>query len=227
MISVLNEPQSQQLLHGVPWHTYEFFLTELDSRHLRITYDRGELEIMTLSHAHEFFGTFLGDLIRILTIELSILIHSGGSTTFKRILNERGLEPDECYWIQNESRMRTKIDFDFDADPPPDLAIEVEIRCSALDRMDIYAAFRVPEVWRFDGERLRVHLLTADGKYKESTTSLAFPMAPITEIERFLLESQTKDETTVLRAFGKWVRETILPQMTPGKAKKNGKKSRK
>ena len=38
-------------------------------------------------------------------------------------------------------------------DPPPDLVIEVDITRSSLDKLSIYAALRVPEVWRYtDGE---------------------------------------------------------------------------
>ena len=227
MISTLHKPPDYQLLHGVPWHTYEFFLDVLEGRHLRITFDQGDLEIMTLSHEHEFSRTLLGDLIRVLTMELNIPIHSGGSTTFRNVLRQRGLEADECYWIQNERLMRGKKDFDIDADPPPDLAVEVEVTQSALPRMKIYAALRVPEVWRFDGESLRVFLLATNSGYKESTTSQAIPLVSIKEIERFLRERETTDETTLLRAFSQWVRETIVPPASSGKSKKNGKKSAK
>ena len=92
-----------------------------------MTYDEGELEIMTVSHEHESYGALLGRLVEMLTFELNIPIHSGGSTTFRRVLKKKGLEADECYWIQNERLMRGKKDFDIEADPPPDLAIEVEI----------------------------------------------------------------------------------------------------
>jgi Uma2 family endonuclease len=225
MISTLQKAPDYQLLHDVPWHTYEFFLEVLEGRHLRITFDHGDLEIMTLSHEHEFSRTLLARFIETLTMELNIPIHSGGSTTFKNILKQRGLEPDECYWIQNERLMRGKKDFDIDADPPPDLAVEVEVTQSSLPRMKIYAALQVPEVWRFDGEVLRVFLLGASGKYKEGATSRAFPLVPIKEFERFLRERDATDETTLVRSFSRWVRETTVPQASSGKSKKNGKKS--
>ncbi len=93
--------------------------------------------------------------------------------------------------------------------------------------MEIYAALRVPEVWRFDGKKLRIFVLNAKGKYEVSSTSRAFPVAPIKDIGRFLLQSESTDETTLLRSFAKWVRETILPPVEAGKIKKNGKKSTK
>jgi Uma2 family endonuclease len=225
MISTQYEIPQRQLLRHIPWDTYEFLLHELETRHLRITYDQGELEIKTLSHEHEFWSTLLGKFVLVLTLELNIPIHSGGSTTFRRILKKKGLEPDECYWIQNERLMRGKKDFDLESDPPPDLAIEIEVTQSAPNRMRIYAALRVPEVWRFDGESIHIHLLGGTGKYKVSPTSAAFPLVPIREIERFLGASETTDETTLLRSFSAWVREKIVPQLTSGQSKKNGKKS--
>ena len=227
MIATFDEAPPHQLLHGVPWETYEFLLEALEGRHLRITYNEGDLEIMTLGHEHEFWSTFLGSFISILTVELNIAIHSGGSTTFRRALKKKGLEPDECYWIQNERLMRGKKTFDIDCDPPPDLAVEIDITQSSLNRMGIYAALEVPEIWVFDGTSLRVFLLGTTGKYKESLTSLAFPWLPITEVQRFLQDSETTDETTLLRAFSKWVRETIVPQVASSKSKRNGKKSAK
>src|SRR5262249_12678957 len=140
------------LLSNVNWQSYEDLLEKLEERHIRLSYDRGELEIMTLTHEHEHYGSLLGRLIEALTEELNVPIHSGGSTTFKRKSKRRGLEPDKCYWIQNEPSMRGKKTFDVKTDPPPDLAVDVDISSSSLKRMAIYAALGVPEIWRFDGE---------------------------------------------------------------------------
>jgi Uma2 family endonuclease len=226
MIAPLHEPPSYLLLDNVSWETYEGLLRDLEGQHRRITYDEGSLEIMTLSHEHEFSGELLGRFVHMLTFELDIPIHSGGSTTFKRKKRAKGLEPDKCYWIQNERRMRGKKTFDIDADPPPDLALEVEVTRSALNRMGIYAAIRVPEVWCYDGEFLRVRHLAANGKYQEKHKSLAFPFLPMKDLARFLATADAQDETTLLRSFCQWVRETVAP-MWRGNASKSGKNGRK
>src|ERR1051325_2288145 len=227
MVAVSYEPPQHLVLDGVSWNAYEMMLRELEGRRFRITYDRGSLEIMALSHRHEFGKTLLGRFVEGMTLELDIPIHPGGSTTFKDELLERGLEADECYWIQNEPRMRKKRDFDIEVDPPPDLAIEVEITRSALDRMGIYAALRIPEVWRFDGARLRVFILGAHGKYKEKDQSRAFPFLPLKEIERFLLDTEAENHTALMRSFHEWVRTALAPKHAaahrPGKRTKNGK----
>jgi Uma2 family endonuclease len=183
---------------------------------------------MALSFRHENRKKLLGRFVDAMTLELNIPIQPGGSMTFKNELLERGLEPDDCYWIANEPWMRKKTDFDILRDPPPDLAIEIEVTRSALDRLGIYAALRIPEVWRFDGKKLRVCILGANGKYKEKQTSKAFPYLPLQELERFLLDTEAPNHTALIRSFHEWVKETLVPQAAEQKrgkgAKKNGTK---
>jgi len=91
-------------------------------------------------------------------------------------------------------------------DPPPDLGVEIEISRSTLNRMAIYAALRVPEVWRWDGESLSVHLLTARGTYRQSERSKAFPFLPLSEFAEFLKRTDLS-ETQLVRKFRMWVRK--------------------
>jgi Uma2 family endonuclease len=197
------------VLYSVRWRTYERLLRIFDDRHLRITYDRGALEIMTLSSPHERFKSLLGYLLCVLVEELGWNMASYGSMTFKRRALKRGLEPDECYWIQNEALVRHKDQIDLAVDPPPDLVIEIDWTRSALDRQSIYEAMRVPEVWRYNGQVLRVDLLGADGKYVEGRVSRAFPFLPIPEVERFMGMRTTLAETDLVRQFRAWVRDRI------------------
>ena len=211
MVALLGEPPQHIVLDGISWNAYEMLLHDLEGRRLRITYDRGRLEIMAVSHRHEFGKKLLGRFVESMTLELDIPIHPGGSTTFKKELLKKGLEPDECYWIQNEPSMRNKRDFDIDVDPPPDLGIEVEVSRSVLDRMGIYGALRIPETWRFDGETLHVFILGTNGKYKEKDSSRAFPFLPMKEIQRFLLDTEAANHTAQMRSFHEWVRVTLVP----------------
>jgi Uma2 family endonuclease len=197
------------LLDNISWETYERLLVELDNRPFRLTYDHGALEIMTPSRRHEKLRRLIGRMIDQMTLELGIAIDGGGSTTYRKQLEERGLEPDECYYVANAERMRDREEVDLEQDPPPDLAVEVEITRSALDRMAIYASLGVPEVWRYDGKSLTVAILQNDGTYTESPDSLSFPFLPLSAIERFLGESKGKDETRFIREFRDWVRESL------------------
>jgi Uma2 family endonuclease len=155
----------------------------------------------------------IGRFIEILTLELRIRIKSLGSTTWKRKELRRGLESDECYYIANESRVRGKLELDFTTDPPPDLAVEIDLSRSSARRMGIYAALRVPEVWSFDGEEIRVYLLQADGTYALAERSPSFPFLPVAEVARFVRRIATVDETALVLAFRDWVRAEVLPKL--------------
>src|SRR5438270_13788281 len=79
----------------VSWEKYEQMAAWLDGRHVRLTYDRGELELMTVSHRHESHKHLLGALLMVAAEELDVENHAAGSMTFKREDLARGLEPDE------------------------------------------------------------------------------------------------------------------------------------
>jgi Uma2 family endonuclease len=125
------------LVENVSYATYESLLRDFREHGPRMTYDQGRLEFMMPLHPHESYGHLLGRLIEMFAFEMNIPLHGGRSTTLKRELAQRGLEPDESYWIQNEPRMRGKKDLDLETDPPPDLAVEIDITSSSLPRMSI------------------------------------------------------------------------------------------
>ena len=205
-------PDRRFVLYGVDWNTYDAIVTALADRQTRITFDGENLEFMSPSHSHEWYGGLIGRMLEALGFEFGIPISGGGSTTFRRRDVERGLEPDECYWIQNEPSVRGKRELDLRVDPPPDLAIEIEVSRSALDRLAIYARLRVPEVWRFDGERMHIHLLQDDGGYAESDKSRCLPRLPVHHLADFLHVDDDVDDTTRVRRFVEQVRphfETI------------------
>jgi Uma2 family endonuclease len=197
----------QLILDGVSWRTYGRLLRAFDDRHLRLTYDRGDLEIMTLSPEHERFKRLVGLLIGVLVEELGWDMAGFASMTFRSTRQRRGLEPDECYWIQNEPQVRGKDSIDLRHDPPPDLVIEIDVTHSSLDRLAIYAALGVPEVWRFNGRQLLAHLLQPAGGYLESGQSRAFPFLAISDLEQFLGRRSAQSETELVRQFRAWVQE--------------------
>lgn len=197
------------IFRDADWPMYMGFLKALGERHVRLTYDRGRMELMTLSHRHEHSRSLLGRFVEVLTEELNLPMRSSGGTTLNREDLDQGLEPDESYYIENEPLVREKDEINLDIDPPPDLAMEIEVSRSALNRMGIYAAMKVPEVWRYDGEKILVYQLGADGQYIRVERSPHFPFLPINEVEAFLKRRTEMDETSLVRAFRQWVREQI------------------
>jgi Uma2 family endonuclease len=195
------------VLFGEPWKTYVRLLRLFDDRrHLRITYDRGALEIMTLSPEHEQWKRLIRRLIVTLTEELGLPVAEYGSMTIKRRKKLRGLEPDECFWIQNEPLVRNMKSYKLRRDPPPDLIVEGDAARSAVNRIGIYAALKAPEVWRFRKSRLEFHILGEDGKYATLPTSRALPGIASEDVDRFLARRGQIEMNALIREFREWIR---------------------
>jgi Uma2 family endonuclease len=196
-------------LSAVDWDTYTQLLRAFAERPgIRLTYDRGELEIMSPLLEHDWDDRLLGRLVVALTEELGLPIQCGGSVTMRRRRRRRGLEADETYWIANASRMAGRRRLNLRTDPPPDLAIEVDVTNSSLDRMSIYASLRVPEVWRLDGDTLTFHALDQQGQYQPVTNSLSFPQVTPADLLVFLQQGRTTgDQNAIVREFRVWVRQ--------------------
>jgi len=204
MIAVPEQAQ-RIVLHSVSWQGYETLLREIGDRHLRLTYDNGELEFRTLSFGHENAGEWIGRLIFFLAVQWNIPVCSGGSTTLKMAIRQKGLEPDKCFWIEHEQDVRGRKDWDGESDPPPDLAIEVDMTRSSLNRLGIYADLGVPEIWRYDGRQLRVMILNASRKYVERSKSRVFPTLPMKDFARFVEKLGSEDEVQLIRTFNEWL----------------------
>ena len=197
----------QVQLSGISWNTYETLLKELSHRRLRLTYNRGNLEIMVPSPEHELYKEVLGRFVETLAEELEIRIYPLGATTFKRP-ELVGAEPDKCFYIRNLSAVKGKKRIALDRDPPPDLVVEIDITSSSEIRFPVYADLGVPEIWRYDGNSFTVYQLQVR-EYIPCEQSLAFPNLPITEITNFLQQAMTMDYLELVGSFRRWVKSQI------------------
>jgi Uma2 family endonuclease len=197
--------EQRSWLHGISWQTYLNLRDLPENEHIRMTYSRGELEIMSPSKTHEQYAYLMSRLIDVWTEEMNIDIQSCRTVTFKREDLQHGLEPDNCFYVANEALVRSKRELDLGIDPPPDLAIEVDLGGGAMNKLPMYAAFGVPEVWRFDGRTLRVFALASDGRYQQRPSSVSFPALPLAEIEKVLAKLGTASDTALVRSFRRWV----------------------
>ena len=185
MDAVLEKTQAV-VLHNISWNSYKQITDSLqDETPAHFTFDRGKLEIKVLSLKHENLKKILAMLFERLSERLDIEIFAAGSTTFQREDLERGFEPDECYYVQNAGLMLGKDTVDLAFDPPPDLTIEVVVEHSSLNRMSIFAAIGIPEVWRYDGERLTIYLLQ-NNEYQISETSSVLPKVTGDELSELI-----------------------------------------
>jgi Uma2 family endonuclease len=168
---------------------------------------------MVNTNTHERFRKIIALLIEAWLEETGGRYVPSGQLTHKREDLDQGFEPDECYYIQNCDKVIGVREVDFNQDPPPDLAVEAEVSRTVLERLPLYAAFKVPEIWRYDEERLIVLLLKPDGSYQESITSRALPNIPLSELSPFLEMATHVDYGTIGRQFKSWIR--TLPPIAP------------
>ncbi|CAD5971161.1 hypothetical protein NO108_04158 [Planktothrix rubescens] len=202
-------PEQRTVLNQVSWQTFINLLDDLgDNRVIRLYYDQGVLEIMTPLGEHENNNRFIDDLVRAIADELNLNLKKMGSLTLKREELLKGAEPDSCYYLENEPLVRHKQNINLESDPPPDLVLEIDITSSSLDKQTIYAAFEIPELWRYNGQKLEVFVLDKTTQsYQNSIQSLHFPWLPLEVIPQYIRQSLRDGETATLKSFRTWVRK--------------------
>jgi Uma2 family endonuclease len=202
-------PVAGNVLYRTNWAGYLKLQELIGERPVRINYDRGMLEIMTISHLHEHYKGLIARLVEAVTEELGIDLVGGGSTTFQRKDLDRGLEPDECFWIAGARRMLGVREFDWMVHPPPDLVIEVEVTRSEVDGPAMYAAMGVPELWRCGADGVvTMHRRSAEG-YRAAAESAALPQLTPAAINEHLALIGTHSDTEIVGRFRAWVRANL------------------
>jgi Uma2 family endonuclease len=206
MTATLIQSPDRVVLKNISWQTYQSLVIDFEREPgMRLTYDRGTIEIRMPLAPHETYKKILGRLIETATEELDLEIRSLGSLTCSREDLAKGLEPDQCYYIQNEEMVRGIEQIDLTKLPPPDLAVEIDITSSSLDRFSIYAALKVPEIWRYDGQLLVIYELVGS-EYIIRDSSIALPRLKTTDILRFLSLSTSIGENSLVKQFRQWLR---------------------
>ncbi|WP_182867910.1 Uma2 family endonuclease [Rhodopirellula sp. JC639] len=200
--SHLEDAEQRVTLGNVSWQTYVDLCESADNPRGRLTYDQGELEIMSPSYLHENVGRLIGRMIEMFTFHHQIEIHSAKSTTFKRERKQRGFEADESYYISHASAIHGISHVDLEVHPPPDLVIEVDISRSSSLKMRVFAGLGVGEVWCFDGEKVIVYRLSGDA-YEVCGTSTELPRFPLTLMNTLLTQRSELSEHEMISRFVK------------------------
>jgi Uma2 family endonuclease len=203
---VPNHPMRRFVFENVSWDYYTQTLLELDrtGQHARVTYDRGRMEIMTVGRRHEIIKKAIGRLLEAYADESGIGIEGVGNVTCRRADLDRGLEPDECYYVTSVYRGSDDL-LDLENNPPPDLAIEVEVSSGIGTRRGIYAEIGVPELWRYDGVHVIVMALDSARSYQPIARSRFFPNLDMMEFSQFVLGA-ISDQRNVVPEYRKLLR---------------------
>jgi Uma2 family endonuclease len=191
--------------HGVGWHDYEELLDAVgEASSVRICYDEGTLQVMSPSSKHEYVTQLIERLVDRISIRQRIKVLFYGSSTLKKQSEQQGAEPHACFYVQTADVVGTKEQIDFNTDPPPDVVLEIDIHHESISKFPIYAAFGVPELWRYDGEALTIYHLR-DGQYVLSDASLALPIITSAVLTKFLARSPKEDQYDIVLAFEAWL----------------------
>jgi Uma2 family endonuclease len=194
-------------LQDVTWDEYECVREELvDRPGVRVTYDRGRLEIMAPTRRHEAYTAFLARVVYALADHLDVTVESCGSTTWKKQEDLKGTEPDVSFYIASAQRILGDRDVDLNVDPPPDLVIEVDVTYESLTKLAIYATFAVPEIWRYDATRSQMVIYELQGRsYVQVLASRAFPILTAELLASLLDRNKTGGQQAGLTALRQWL----------------------
>jgi Uma2 family endonuclease len=200
-------PGSTLVLSEVSWEEYQELLDSVgEAKGLRISYDEGTMQIMTLSAVHEGYQFLIHNLVSLLSIRLRIKVLCFGSATMRKPIKLKGVEPDLCYYVQTAAAIGARTDLDFSVDPPPDIVVEVDLQHQSLSKFPIYAALAVPEIWRYNGKSMSIYYLTSEG-YVAAPSSRALPVLTSDVLSEFLARIDSEDQYEIALAFEKWLSE--------------------
>jgi hypothetical protein len=76
---------------------------------------------------------------------------------------------------------------------------------SALNKPGLFASMGIPEVWRCDGERITIHVLT-DERYIVTSSSNVLPVLTSDTITRFLAQSRDLPSHKWFQMVSEWAR---------------------
>ena len=208
MVTQLPEAASVTF-HDVSWDEYEELLEQVgEAPGLRISYDNGSLQVMTISSEHEKYASFISRLVTVIQLRLRIDILGFGSATMRKRKRKKGNEPDGCFYVQTASLIGNRIHLDFETDPPPDIAVEIDVHHDSRSKFPIYAALGVSEIWRYDGQAMTIYHLSEAGdeqQYVAGDSSAALPMLTATLLTEMIERMRSDGELSALLAFDEWL----------------------
>ena len=206
MTTVLREPDQTVILRGIHWDTYERLLADQqESSGTRLNFDCGTLEIVSPSSEHEQLKETITLLFQLMASELEIDVVAVGSTTFRRKDLRKGFEPDASFYIRNAQSIRKRPQIDLRRDPPPDVVVEIEITNPAINKLSIFAAAAVPEVWLYRDDR--VEILALESKtYQKKMESSFLPGVTDEVLTSFVRSSRTMTSVEWIKAVRTWAK---------------------
>lgn len=164
-IPLIEQPTQEKLvtLPDVSWEQFKGIEAQLkDNRNVRLSYLSGILEIMSpIGDKHEKVKSTLGLLLEAYMRVKGIRFYKRGGFTLEESGYASGT-PDESYCIGTDKKT-------------PDIVIEIIITSGTINRKELYKPKKVPEVWFWKKNEIKIYRLTEQGEYDEVNQSGFFP----------------------------------------------------
>ena len=190
------------VLDGVDWETY-VRLSDSDRAGLRITYDRGRMEIMpppSMGHGKRTF--LLARLVERYMEAAGVEYVGADVITLRREELLRGCEGDQMYFVRATPPPPEAEQWDAAIHEAPDLVIEVDMTSRSINKEPIYAALGVAEILRLDGDVLRLRVLDNAGEnYDDADESSLLPGLPVAELAGHVAMASRVRQPDILRAW--------------------------
>lgn len=164
-IPLVDQPTEEKLvtLKNVSWEQFKGIETQLqENRNVRLSYLSGILEIISpIGDKHEKVKSTVGLLLEAYMKELGIRFYRRGGFTLEEPGYASGT-PDESYSIGTEREV-------------PDIVIEILVTSGTINRKELYKPKKVPEVWFWKSNEIKIFRLSESGEYEEVNRSGFFP----------------------------------------------------
>ncbi|MBC7969457.1 MAG: Uma2 family endonuclease [Verrucomicrobia bacterium] len=191
------------------WSEYESLSEQRGDGSLpRLKYRHGEVLLMSPLPHHGKDASLIADVIKTLLDHTNREYDSFTPITMK-LPEESGIEPDYCFYIDNWEAVLGKKRIDWRIDPPPDLVLEIDV--TSYSDVDDYLPYRVPEVWLYKRQQLRIYQLQGNG-YRPEAQSRYFPDLDLQAIvDRCLQLAYDRNTSAAIRDLRQRLNNDITP----------------
>ncbi|MDQ2653827.1 MAG: Uma2 family endonuclease [Chloroflexota bacterium] len=204
--------EQRVLLNNISWELFRRIVAEDEARRVpRLAYNDGALELMTPSRRHESITRTLQALVDRLADAWDLELVDTGSATLQDTLLQKGVEPDSAHFIQHATEAFRDKSSPFPGRFPPDLIVEVEISHALVERLPIFAAMEVPEIWHATTEGIAI-LTLQTGRYERASVSLAFPLLTEAKLAEFLALERVLTRREWSKAVKAWAADVAAQQ---------------
>lgn len=209
--------EQRVVLDKISWQKFENILAELGAeRTTRFAYYRGRMEMMNPYEEHERYRKLIESLLLVLADETYLKVVGFSSALLQQPEVQCAIEPNACFYISHAPQMLGKTNLDLSQDPLPDLVLDIAFTSSTFDKLPIYAALGIAEVWSYTSNnssptpehQLSIYQLQ-NQQYFASETSLAFSFLPAARVLEFIEQSDSLGLVQSLQLLRAWVQERI------------------